>query len=140
MNEDPAIALPHESVFVRLGPSRIAGIGVHAIRPIPAGTNLFADDRIELVWVEAATLDDARLSEEQRRLYEDFAIRRGSRLGCPISFNNLTTGWYLNEPPDGESPNVSVDRELNFRAARDIGEGEELTVRYAEFSEAPGER
>jgi hypothetical protein len=130
-------ALPHESVHVRLGLSRIDGIGVFAIRAIPAGTNLFGNDEVRLVWVDSAALERAGLSEEERRLYADFGIRRGDRIGCPVNFNNLTPGWYLNEPPDGEAPSVRVDDALNFYAARDIEEGEELTVRYTDFSEAP---
>jgi hypothetical protein len=92
---------------------------------------------VRIVWVDAAALESAGLSDEQRRLYDDFGINRGDRIGCPVNFNNLTPGWYLNEPPAGEPASVHVDRELNFYAARDIDEGEELTVRYTDFSEAP---
>jgi uncharacterized protein len=129
--------LPHSSVYVRLGISPRHGIGVFAIRKIPAGTNLFANDRVELVWVDRSIVDSAELTPAERRLYEDFGITRGDRIGCPVNFHNLTPGWYLNEPAPGEEPNVRVDAELNFFARRDIAEGEELTVRYAEFSEAP---
>jgi hypothetical protein len=127
--------LPHSSVYVRLGLSPRHVIGVFAIRPIAAGTNLFANDTVELVWVERSALDSAGLTAAERRLYEDFGISRGDRIGCPVNFHNLTPGWYLNEPAPGEDPNVRVDRELNFFARRDIAEGEELTVRYADFSE-----
>ena len=129
--------LPHRSVYVRLGLSPRHGIGVFAIRSIPAGTNLFANDTVELVWVDRLALDSAGLTPAERRLYEDFGIARGDRIGCPINFHNLTPGWYLNEPAPGDQPNVRVDAELNFFARRDIAEGEELTVRYADFSDPP---
>lgn len=129
--------LPHNAVYVRLGLSPRHGIGVFAIRPIPAGTHLFANDTVELVWVDRSTLDAAGLTAAERRLYEDFGISRGDRIGCPVNFDNLTPGWYLNEPGPGEAPNVRVDAELNFFARRDIADGEELTVRYADFSEPP---
>jgi uncharacterized protein len=129
--------LPHSSVYVRLGLSRLHGIGVFAIRAIPAGTNLFANDRVELVWVDRSILDSAELTPAERRLYMDFGIARGDRIGCPVNFHNLTPGWYLNEPAPGGEPNVRVDTDLNFFARRDIAEGEELTVRYAEFSDIP---
>ena len=128
-------ALPHEQVYVRLAPSKIHGIGVFAIRPIPEGTDIFANDKVQIVWVDSAELDRAGLSEEQKRLYDDFSIRRGERIGCPVNFNNLTPGWYLNEPPEGEEASVRVDEQLSFFAARDIAEGEELSVLYSEFSE-----
>jgi len=127
--------LPHDRVYVRLGLSRVHGIGVFAIRPIPEGTDLFANDRVELVWVDRAILDASGLTPAERRFYDDFGIARGDRIGCPVNFHNLTPGWYLNEPAPGEPPNVRVDAELNFFADRDIAEGEERTVRYADFSE-----
>jgi uncharacterized protein len=131
--------LPHESVYVRLGLSDVHGIGVFAIRTIPEGTNIFADDQVELVWVDAAEIDREGIGEQQRRFYEDFGIRSGDRIGCPVSFNNLTPGWYLNEPPPGAAPSIEVDERLNFIAIRRIEKGEELTVRYADFSDPPGE-
>jgi hypothetical protein len=110
---------------------------VFAIRPIAAGTNLFANDRSGLVWVERAALEATGLEPEQRRLYHDFGIARGDRIGCPANFNNLTPGWYLNEPAEEEEPNVRIDPQLNFFAAREIAAGEELTVRYTDFSDPP---
>lgn len=128
---------PHASVYARLGPSAIDGIGVFAIKPIPAGTNVFANDRVELVWVEKVALDRAALLPAERKFYDDFGISKGSQIGCPVNFHNLTPGWYCNQPPQGEVANIEVDAEFNFRARRDIAEGEELTVRYADFSETP---
>jgi hypothetical protein len=127
--------LPHEQVYVRLGLSAVHGIGVIAIRPIPEGTNLFANDTVELVWVEREALSG--LSPAERSLYHDFGIARGDWIGCPVNFHNLTPGWYLNEPAEDEAPNVRVEPDLSFFAARNIAEGEELTVRYTDFSDAP---
>jgi SET domain-containing protein len=127
--------LPHERVYVRLGLSDTHGIGVFAIRDIAEGTNLFGNDTVELVWVERAALRD--LTPAERALYHDFGIARGDRIGCPVNFHNLTPGWYLNEPAAGQAPNVRVDADLSFFAARDIAEGEELSVRYTDFSDPP---
>jgi hypothetical protein len=137
MRDDTGIGLPHEGVYVRLAPSPIHGIGVFAIRPIPKGTNVFANDKVALVWIERAQLERAMPGRAERRLYEDFGIARGPVIGCPVNFNNLTPGWYCNEPAPGEAANVAVESDFSFRARRDIAEGEELTVRYAEFSEPP---
>ena len=127
--------LPHTGVYTRLGLSAIHGIGVFAIRPIPAGTDIFHNDHVELVWIERAEL--ATLTAAERQLYHDFGINRGTQVGCPVNFHNLTPGWYCNEPNPGESANVRVDATFAFRAARDIAEGEEVTVRYTEFSDPP---
>jgi hypothetical protein len=115
--------------------SAIDGIGVFAIRPIPAGTDIFANDAVPLVWVDSAELDRSGLSEAERALYHDFGIRRGERIGCPANFNNLTPGWYLNQPPPGSRANVAADASFAFTACRDIAEGEELTIDYDGFSD-----
>src|SRR5436189_1569602 len=128
--------LPHEGVFARIAPSPISGVGVFAIVPIPKGTDIFANDRSDMVWVEEAELDRAGLSPAHRALYADFGVRRDGRLGVPRNFNLLTTGWHLNEPAEGAEPNVGVTKGLAFIALRDIAQGEELTLRYETFSEA----
>ena len=126
--------LPHENVYVRLGLSAVHGIGVFAIRAIPKGTNIFANDAVEMVWVEKAELEAADPTPEERRFYRDFGIHRDGMIGCPVNFHNLTPGWYLNQPGPGQEANVSSDHVFNFTAARDIEEGEELTIRYLDFS------
>lgn len=130
-----AAKLPHDGVYVRLGLSAVHGIGVFAIRPIPAGTDIFANDGVPLVWVNKSDLDQAGLTEAERALYHDFGINRGDRIGCPANFHNLTPGWYLNEPGPGAEANVRSTDRLGFIACRDIAEGEELTIEYAGFSE-----
>ncbi len=133
----PALAapgLPHDGVYARTGVSPIHGIGIFAIRAIPAGTNVFADDRTGLVWIERSAIEAAGLSEALLRLYEDFAIRDGSRFGCPETFNTMGVGWQLNQPAAGTEANTVIGGNLGIFAARDIGAGEELTIRYASYS------
>ncbi len=129
-------ALPHDHVYTRLAPSTIDGVGVFAIRPIPAGADIFPDDRSGVHWFDQAEIEAATNDPEIRRYYADFCVRKDGRYGCPVNFNSMTLGWYVNEPLPGEEPNVTVDDEYVFRARRDIRAGEELTVRYADFSAA----
>ncbi len=128
--------LPHEGVYVRLGVSPREGVGVFAIRNIPEGTDLFGNDTVEMAWTPKAVLEAAHLSHEERLLYHAFGVARGDLVGTPVNFHNLTPGWYLNEPSEGETANVEVDGSLHFRAVRDIDHGEELLVDYDTFSEA----
>ena len=126
---------PHDGVYARLGVSRIHGIGAFAIRPIPAGTNVFANDQRDIHWIDAAIVDSLPEDSAARRFYVDFGIRRDGRIGVPANFNLLTVGWYLNEPASGEEANVAMTEDFQILARRDIAEGEELTLRYAGFSE-----
>ena len=125
--------LPHERVLVRLGKSLIHGVGVFATRAIQSGTNVFETDQREIIWVPKTLLEDQSLDDSQKALYRDFAIRRGDELGCPSNFNLLTVGWYVNEPPPGEKPNLTPTASFDLVALRDIEAGEELTVLYSSF-------
>ncbi len=125
--------LPHDQVHVRLGMSGIHGIGAFACNDIEAGTNVFAADQRPISWVPATVLEDPSLDEFQRAFYRDFAIRRGQQLGCPSNFNLLTVGWYVNEPPDGDEPNLTSTAQCELIALRPIAAGEELTIRYSSF-------
>lgn len=104
-----------------------------AIVPIPRGTNVFANDEAEIIWMSAADLSKA-VPPEHLQLYHDFAIRRGSLLGCPKNFNSLTVGWYVNEPGAGDEANLAIGEDFSMHAVRDIAVGEELTIVYATFS------
>ena len=128
------IKLPHENVFVRLGVSLIHGIGVFAQEEISSGTNVFPADTRPITWIPNTVLDDAALSDFQRSLYQDFAIRRGDFLGCPASFELLTVGWYCNEPDEGQEPNLIPTAEFDLITSRHVRAGEELTVRYSDFT------
>jgi hypothetical protein len=129
-------ALPHSNVYVRLGYSKLHGIGVFAISNIAKGTNIFGNDETKLVWVDKAKLERMALKEADRSLYYDFGIDTGEMIGCPSNFHNLTPGWYLNHPNDPALANVCPDNNLNFFAARAIAEGEELTIDYEELKRA----
>ncbi len=127
--------MPHEQVHVRLGRSETHGIGVFACRAIAAGTNVFATDQSEIRWVPATIVDDPSLDDFERSLYHDFAIRRGDELGCPNDFNQLTVGWYVNEPRNGEEPNLVPTPTFDLVSTRFICPGEELTICYSSFEE-----
>src|SRR5258708_39792379 len=118
---------PHIRVYTRLRPSAIHGVGVFAIRQIKKGTQLF-DAEEEIVWIDQKEIE--KLPKEIQKLYKDFAIIRHGKYGCPVDFNKLTMAWYLN---DSDNPNVIVDEDYNMIAARNISDGEELTIDSSRF-------
>ncbi len=127
--------LPHSDTYARLGASEIQGVGVFAIRDIPAGTNIFSDDQLGVYWYDKARVDSEVTDPAIKSYYTDFCILQDGKYGCPINFNSMTLGWYMNEPLEGTVSNVRVDDNYDFFAERDINKGEELTTKYSVFSE-----
>lgn len=121
---------PDHGVYARLAPSRLHGVGVFAVRAIPRSTYVFAPDDDALVSVRQQ--DIRQLPRAIRRLYEDFCIRRGRTLLCPVSFNSLRPAWYVNH---SDSPNLAADDEYRFYSLRQIRAGEELTIDYSTYSD-----
>lgn len=123
-------ATPHEHLLTRLRPSKDGGIGVFAIRKIKKGSVLFNGDSDEMTWVEES--DVKRLPKAIYEIYEDFAVLRNGKYGCPPSFNRLTMAWHVNHSP---KPNLRCDEDFDFVALNDIRVGEELTANYREYSQ-----
>ena len=119
---------PHDDVYARIGPSRIHGVGVRAIRDIPAGTLVFAGESERVVWKTRAAV--RRLPKAIRSLYEDFGMVSGAFIGVPPSLNMLSVGWYVNH---ADHPNVVAGDDGRFRRLRRIRKGEELTADYRTF-------
>lgn len=119
---------PHDGVYARIALSRTHGVGVRAIRDIPAGTMVFGGESERVVWVSRAEV--RRLPAAIRSLYEDFGMVWGDRLGVPPNLNMLSVGWYLNH---SDHPNVEADEDARFRTLRKIRKGEELTADYRTF-------
>jgi SET domain-containing protein len=69
---------------------------------------------------------------ELRRLYTDFGMAWGQRIGVPRTLNMLSVGWYLNH---SARPNTRCDEDGRFHALRRIRKGEELTADYRTFSD-----
>jgi SET domain-containing protein len=123
---------PHAGVFARIARSRLHGVGVIAIRTIPKGTLVFAGEDEHAVWVRCSTV--RRLPAALRALYEDFGMLDGAWLGVPVSFNQLSVGWYVNH---SDRPNLVAGDDGRFRALRRVRAGEELTADYRTFADAP---
>lgn len=123
---------PHDDVYARIGPSGIHGVGVLAIRDIPAGTLVFRGESERVAWVSRAAV--RRLPPAIRALYEDFGMVAGDQIGVPPTLNMLSVGWYVNH---ADAPNLEAGEDGRFRALRRIRRGEELTADYRTFVDEP---
>ena len=121
---------PHENLYTRLQVGA-NGIGVFAIRDIPAGTMLFAGNTGATTVVPAEqveTIDD----DEIKRMYLDFCPLIEGAFVAPQDFNLITMDWYLNH---SDRPNVVADSSLRFIASTFIPKGEELRADYTSYSD-----
>ena len=130
MAESPKKRAPHDGVYARIARSGVHGVGVRAIRDIPAGIHVFRGEDERVVWVSRAWV--RRLPRALRQLYEDFGMLWGDSMGVPRTLNMLSVGWYLNH---SERPNVEADEDGRFVTLRRIRKGEELTADYRTFAD-----
>ena len=122
--------------YVKLAPSRIAGVGVFAIVDIPSGTDPFAAPNASLRGTERSIAITASELEEcppaVAELVHDFhEIQFGINATGMVS---MDSSWYLNH---GEQPNMEPYRssssahEFNaYRTTRRVLAGEELLLDY----------
>ena len=120
---------PHSNLYTRIRASA-HGVGVFAIRDIPAGTALFRGDVGVIVRVPRTTVEKIA-DPEVRRMYFDFCPTVDDAFIAPADFNQLTMSWHMNHCAE---PNVDADEEIRFVASRYIAVGEELTIDYTKFS------
>ena len=111
-----------------LAPSRIHGIGLYAAQPIPAGTvvwRLHPALDLELTDADMAELSDP--AREQIRRYTYLDLVRGTHVLCgdDARFFNHSDHPNCHDFPDADGGTTV--------AARDIGEGDELTSDYSRF-------
>jgi len=121
---------PHANLYTRLQIAR-RGVGLFAIREIPAGTTLFLGDNGETARVSPAVVD-AIEDIEIRKMYYDFCPLVDGFFIAPADFNQMTMGWYMNH---SDNPNVLVTKHSGFVSARVIAKGEELTSDYRTYSD-----
>jgi SET domain-containing protein len=123
---------PHTDVYCRIGVSKIHGVGVFAIVPIKNGTVIFSGKEPPTHAVPKEIVDS--LPKNVQRLYHDFSVFNGTDYICPDDLGELSVGWFFNDADDKANVECKPFRSrtdgFNFVAARDIEEGEELTMNY----------
>lgn len=133
---DEVVEHLRSDVFVRLRPSPLHGIGVFAVRDIPAGVDPFQERKLGLslikVPIEAVMLD-ASIPEPVKGLVADLCSDRDGMINIPrCGLNGVMVLYYMNRSND---PNMEVDENYFFRSSRLIEAGEELTIDYFTYSE-----
>lgn len=111
-------------VYCRLAPSPIHGVGIFAIRPIPKGTNPFADSFMaqEAVILNKCKVED--LGPEILKLLHDQHPTSDPNSQIVSNFpNQLIWTNYLNY---SDTPNIELMEDGEWKTLRDINKDEEL--------------
>ncbi len=122
--------MDHTNEFSFLLQPSLYGVGVFAAHDIQKGTplRLFAD------------LNPVRhlKKEEVPAAFEKFCAQKEHFLIAPPDFGYMPIGWYLNhsnEPNAMHDPHEEIGKYGLWLAARDIMEGEEITINYNALEE-----
>lgn len=122
------------SVFVRIGVSKIHGIGVIAIRPIPKGIDPFCERELDLEFIaipDWRIQDNPRIPSGVKELVRDLSsVSEGMRKIPVTGYNSASATFYMNH---SAYPNVALDKEGHWVSLRPIRRGEELTIDYDTF-------
>jgi SET domain-containing protein len=108
--------------------SPIGGVGVFALHNIKKGTvlHVFTPN-------EKTTTKYKSTNQSKNKMYDHFCVydAKTSSYFCPANFTRLSIGWYLNH---SESPSaVPTEGDSDYKAARNIRAGEEITIDYHIF-------
>ena len=116
--------------YVILRPSKIAGIGVFALRPIRKGCrDMFSPPNPDDKWITFSREEVQNLPVHARLLVENYCLFDANQYYVPEKgFKALDASLFLNH---SNTPNIiSIEEGNYFETLRDIDEGEELLIDY----------
>jgi SET domain-containing protein len=123
-------------IYCRLGVSEISGVGVFAIKTVPAGVDPFRNlskEKEKIIHLEDSDL--VGVDKETKKILGDFFGGDGYDV-LASGPNYLNISFYLNH---SDSPNVDIvdpkgSGYMAFRTRRQIKKGEELTIDYNSYN------
>ena len=128
-------------VYCRIAPSKVHGVGVVAVRPIPKGTNVFQNlvsktgSQKDIRVPQDRILKNDQIAEGVKQIICDFMTFHEGYIDLPSEgLNQLNISFYLNH---SDVPNIQTPDGETFITTRDIETGEELFSDYHTYSEEP---
>jgi SET domain-containing protein len=121
-----------KNTWVKLSPSKLHGIGVFAIRPIPKGCrDMFSRDQGE--WTKIPKGDIERMPAYAKRMIKNYCTYDEKYYYVEKSgFKKMDLVCYINH---SDTPNIApVNNGEYFEAVRNIKAGEEILIDYAQIA------
>lgn len=121
-----------KNTYCRLQPSKVSGVGVVAIKDIPANTELFKGQGNQQ-WHTFQINELEFLDKEVLKMIDDFfVIEKDQVVRIPEgALSGMDMSYYLNH---SQNPNAkTIDEGFTFVSLREIKKGEEITVSYGTY-------
>ncbi|MDD5417678.1 MAG: SET domain-containing protein [Candidatus Nanoarchaeia archaeon] len=121
-----------KQTYCQLKPSKISGVGVFAIKNIPAGIDPFPLVK-KSKWIRIKEEDIMDLDDDIKKLIDDFYVIEPE--GVWISdagLNGVDISFFVNH---SKNPNLRRIESGDFITLREIKKGEELTVDYSTYDD-----
>jgi hypothetical protein len=135
MGKREVLSRLRHGTWFRVQPSPLHGVGLFAIRRIPAGTELFPELRQTTGYALSAR-ELSSLPPGVRALVRDYFVEADDGVAVPAL---AADGWLLASSflNHSDTPNANTpDGGESFYAARVIRVGEEITVDYRTYGAA----
>lgn len=124
-------------VFVRIRPSPEKGVGVFAIRDIPANINPFGEDNIKFVKVPVDEIKlDPNIPPPVKEYVHTISVCLGGYYYLPdCGLNNITSSFYVNHSKEPNLKTTGPEESFIFTTTRKVLAGEELTIDYETYND-----
>lgn len=124
MDKKDLIEYLRYNVYCRLMPSKIHGVGVFAIKPIPKGIKVFKNESLNFFLIDKEDL--IGVDDNVKNMINDFFVAHNNKyIITSNAFKELTISQYINH---SDSPNIDIFGKISLC---DIKIGEELTADYS---------
>lgn len=133
MTKEELLSELSNNTWVMIKPSGIHGIGVFAVRDIPAGCReIFSKEMGE--WTTVTRKDVEDLPDHAKNIVENYCLYDNESYFIPANgFKTMDLSLFLNH---SDNPNIiSVNEGEYFETVREVKKGEELFVDYGEIVE-----
>jgi SET domain-containing protein len=117
----------NDDIYCRLGVSKVHGVGVFAIRPIPKGVKPL-NSLVKLKELEFSREELEALPKSVRKQLEIFCYYVGDTFYIPSTgLNCVNMAVYVNH---SKKPNLRFKKDGSLQAIKNIKKGEELMIDY----------
>ena len=122
-----------KNTYCRLRSSKVSGVGIIAIRNIPAKSDPFLGINNQK-WYKFHISDFKNTDKEVTKMIDDFfGFEKNGETWVPeFGLNGMDISFFINH---SKTPNIkTIDGGQNFRTLRKIKKGEELVIDYANYN------